>query len=123
MDVTDKQRIEELTKQNLELLQRVEMLSKPFDFENAVVIELEVDDAENNVPEAKVVKLNQYEFVNGHMYHSLISRHFREITDGMAMMTIGNRMATAIEEAVAENKASKNLIDSLDDWNKIVLNK
>lgn len=114
---------EELKKSNAELLQRIEFLQKPFDFESSLVIDLEVDDKENNVPKAKVVRLNNYEFINGFMYHSLISRHFSEISESIQLRMIANRMATAIEEEVSKNTASKNMIDSLSDWNNIILNK
>lgn len=115
--------IERLKKENAELLQRIEFLQKPFDFEESIVIDLEVEDKENNVPRAKVVRLNNYEFINGFMYHSLISRHFSEISESMQLRMIANRMAVSIEESVAEEKASKNMIDSLADWNNIILNK
>jgi hypothetical protein len=114
---------EELKKSIAELLQRVEFLQKPFDFENSVVIELEVEDVENNIPSAKVARINGYEFINGFMYHSLISRHFGEISESMKLKMIANRMAVSIEEEIAKETASKNMIDSLADWNNIVLNK
>jgi hypothetical protein len=114
---------EELKKSIAELLQRVEFLQKPFDFEESIVIELKVDDNEDNVPKAKVVRLNDYEFINGFMYHSLISRHFGEISESMKLRMIANRMAVSIEEEVAKETASKNMIDSLADWNNVILNK
>ena len=114
---------EELKKSIAELLQRVEFLQKPFDFENSIVIELEVEDVENNIPSAKVARINGYEFINGFMYHSLISRHFGEISESMKLKMIANRMAVSIEEEIAKETASKNMIDSLADWNNIVLNK
>jgi hypothetical protein len=114
---------EELKKSIAELLQRVEFLQKPFDFENSIVIELEVEDIENNIPSAKVARINGYEFINGFMYHSLISRHFGEISESMKLKMIANRMAVSIEEEIAKETASKNMIDSLADWNNIVLNK
>jgi hypothetical protein len=118
-----KKEVEELKKTNAELLQRIEFLQKPFDFEECIVIELETEDKENNVPKAKVVRLNNYEFINGFMYHSLISRHFSEISESIQLRMIANRMAVSIEEEVSKNTASKNMIDSLTDWNNIILNK
>jgi hypothetical protein len=118
-----KKQNEELQKTNAELLQRIEFLQKPFDFEESIVLELEVEDAENNVPKAKVVRLNHYEFINGFMYHSLISRHFSEISESMQLRMIANRMAVSIEEEISKQNASKNMIDSLADWNSIILNK
>lgn len=118
-----KKQNEELQKTNAELLQRIEFLQKPFDFESTVIVELEVEDKENNVPKAKVVRLNNYEFINGFMYHSLISRHFSEISESIQLRMIANRMAVAIEEEVSKQNASKNMIDSLADWNNIILNK
>jgi hypothetical protein len=114
---------EELKKSITELLQRVEFLQKPFDFENSIVVELKVEDVENNIPSAKVARVNGYEFINGFMYHSLISRHFGEISESMKLKMIANRMAVCIEEEIAKETASKNMIDSLADWNNIVLNK
>lgn len=114
---------EELKKNNAELLQRIEFLQKPFDFENSLVIELEVEDAENNIASAKVARVNGYEFINGFMYHSLISRHFNEISESMQLRAVANRMAVAIEEGVSSQTASKNMIDGLADWNNIILNK
>lgn len=118
-----KKQNEELQKTNAELLQRIEFLQKPFDFEESIVVELEVEDKEDNVPKAKVVRLNKYEFINGFMYHSLISRHFSEISESMQLRMIANRMAVSIEEEVSKQTASKNMIDSLADWNNIILNK
>lgn len=118
-----KKQNEELQKTNAELLQRIEFLQKPFDFEESIVLELEVEDAENNVPKAKVARLNNYEFINGFMYHSLISRHFSEISESMQLRMVANRMAISIEEEVSKQTASKNMIDSLADWNNIILNK
>lgn len=127
MEVNDliKKENEELKKNNAELLQCIEFLQKPFDFENALVIEFEVEDVENNIASAKVAKVNGYEFINGFMYHSLISRHFGEISESMKLRMIANRMAVSIEEAIKDNcqSASKNMIDSLTDWNNIILNK
>ena len=114
---------EELKKNNAELLQRIEFLQKPFDFENSLVIELEVEDVENNIASAKVARVNGYEFINGFMYHSLISRHFSEISESMQLKAVANRMAVAIEEGVSSQTASKNMIDGLADWNNIILNK
>ena len=114
---------EELKKNNAELLQRIEFLQKPFDFENSLVIELEVEDVENNIASAKVARVNGYEFINGFMYHSLISRHFNEISESMQLRAVANRMAVAIEEGVSSQTASKNMIDGLADWNNIILNK
>ena len=114
---------EELKKNNAELLQRIEFLQKPFDFENSLVIELEVEDVENNIASAKVARVNGYEFINGFMYHSLISRHFSEISESMQLRAVANRMAVAIEEGVSSQTASKNMIDGLADWNNIILNK
>lgn len=116
---------EQLKNQNAELLQRIEFIQKPFDFEQSIVIELEVDDKENNIPKAKVVKLNNYEFINGFMYHSLISRHFEEISESMQLRMIANRMANSIEEAIKADcpHPPQNMIDSLNDWNNIILNK
>lgn len=114
---------EELKKNNAELLQRIEFLQKPFDFENSLVIELEVEDTQNNIASAKVARVNGYEFINGFMYHSLISRHFGEISESMQLKAVANRMAVAIEEGVSSQTASKNMIDGLADWNNIILNK
>lgn len=125
MDVNEdiKKENEELKKNNAELLQRIEFLQKPFDFENSLVIELEVEDVENNIASAKVARVNGYEFINGFMYHSLISRHFSEISESMQLKAVANRMAVAIEEGVSSQTSSKNMIDGLADWNNIILNK
>lgn len=125
MEVNDliKKENEELKKNNAELLQRIEFLQKPFDFDNSLVIELEVEDVENNIASAKVARVNGYEFINGFMYHSLISRHFGEISESMQLRAVANRMAVAIEEGVSNQTASKNMIDGLADWNNIILNK
>jgi hypothetical protein len=118
-----KKEVEELKRTNAELLQRIDFLQKPFDFEESIVVELEVEDKESNVPKAKIVRLNNYEFINGFMYHSLISRHFSEISESIQLRMIANRMAVSIEEEVSKQTASKNMIDSLADWNNIILNK
>lgn len=118
-----KKQNEELQKINAELNQRIEFLQKPFDFEESIVIELNVKDEENNVPKAKVIRVNNYEFINGFMYHSLISKHFSEISESIQLRMIANRMAVSIEEEVSKQTASKNMIDSLADWNNIILNK
>lgn len=125
MEVNDliKKENEELKKNNAELLQRIEFLQKPFDFDNSLVIELEVEDVENNIASAKVARVNGYEFINGFMYHSLISRHFGEISESMQLRAVANRMAVAIEEGMSNQTASKNMIDGLADWNNIILNK
>ena len=120
-----KKQNEELQKTNAELLQRIEFLQKPFDFDQSIVVELEVEDNDNSVPKAKIVRLNNYEFINGFMYHSLISRHFSEISESMQLRMVANRMANAIEKAVEDNcpPPPQNMIDSLADWNNIILNK
>lgn len=115
--------IEEIKKENEFLKKRLEELERPFNFDNATVIEMEVEDPDDDVKVAKVVKLNNYEFINGSMYQSLISRHFKEIEESIALRAMANRMAESIEEAVENGNASAFMIDSLKNWNNIILNK
>lgn len=115
--------LEKLKQENADLRQRIEIYEAPFNFDNATVIELEVDDKENDVPSAKVVRLNQNEFINGGLYHSLISRHFKEVEESIILRTIANRMAEAIEEAIENGQSSRKMLDSVGQWNKIVLEK
>lgn len=115
--------IEKLKQENAELRQRIEIYEAPFNFENATVIELEVDDVNNDVPSAKVIRLNHNEFINGGLYHSLISRHFKEVEESIVLRMIANRMADAIEDAIENGQSTKKMLDSVGQWNKIILDK
>lgn len=115
--------LERLKQENAELRQRIEAYESPFNFENATVIELEVDDNNNDVPSAKVVRLNQNEFINGGLYQSLITRHFKEVEEGIVLRMVANRMADAIEDAIENGHSTRKMLDSVGQWNKIVLDK
>lgn len=111
--------VEELKKENERLANRVKMLEAPFDFENATVIDVEIENMIEDVFSSRIARINSCEFVNGGLYMSLVSKHFKEIEEGIYMRMVANRMAECIEEAKAGNNASKNMLDSLNEWNKM----
>lgn len=111
--------IENLKKENESLANRVKMLEAPFDFENASVIEIEIENIAEDVYSSRLARINNCEFVNGGLYMSLVSKHFKEVEENIYTRMLANRMAECIEEAKANGNASKNMLDSLNEWNKM----
>lgn len=113
--------IEELRKEN-EHLKELLKINQPLNLEDGIVIDLTIEDTEEDVRRAKLAKINNCEFVNAVLYSSLISKHFEELTNNLAVRMLANNMAESIDEAKAHGVASKKMLDSLEDWNKIVGN-
>lgn len=116
--------LERLKAENAELRQRISAHESPFDFENAITIGITVEDeSSKDVRSAKILVVNDCEFVSAGIYQQLISKYFKEVEEGLVARSIASRMASSIEDAVSANSASNNMIDSLSDWNRIVVNK
>lgn len=116
--------IENLKRENEHLVNRIKMLEAPFDFENPTVIDIEIDNIVEDVFSSRIARINNCEFVNGGLYMALVSKHFKDIEESLYTKMVANRMAECIEEAKASNNASKNMLDSLNEWNKMTgLNK
>lgn len=118
--------LEKLKVENEELKSRLAAHEAPFDFGNGSSISIDVSDegVENiDIESIKVARVNNFEFINGGLYHSLITRHFREVEESITLRTVANRMAEAIEHANSEGKASEKMLDSLSAWNMIILQK
>jgi hypothetical protein len=112
--------IESLKAENQRLLNRIKMLEAPFDLENASIISINIEDPIEDVYSVRVARINDCEFINAGMYMSLISKHFNEVQEGIVLRMVGNRMASSIDEASRQGVASKNMIDSLNEWNNMI---
>jgi hypothetical protein len=112
--------IESLKAENQRLLNRIKMLEAPFDLENASIISINIEDSTEDIYSVRVARINDCEFINGGMYMSLISKHFNEVQEGIVLRMVGNRMASSIDEASRQGVASKNMIDSLNEWNNMI---
>jgi hypothetical protein len=112
--------IDSLKAENQRLSNRIKILENPFDLENATIISLDVENVAEDINSVRVARINDCEFINGGMYMSLISKHFNEVQEGILMRMIANRMALSIDEAKASGTATKNMIDSLNEWNKML---
>ncbi len=112
--------IESLKAENHRLLNRIKMLEAPFDLENASIISINIEDSTEDIYSVRVARINDCEFINGGMYMSLISKHFNEVQEGIVLRMVGNRMASSIDEASRQGVASKNMIDSLNEWNNMI---
>ena len=112
--------VEELKKENERLANRVKMLEQPFNIENELIVSIDVGDEIEDVGSVRVIRVNDNEFVNGGLYMSLISKHFNEIQESIVTKMIANRMANAIEEAKNNGTATKNMLDSLKEWNNML---
>lgn len=112
--------IDSLKAENQRLVNRIKILENPFNLENATIINLDVEDVAEDINSVRVARINDCEFINGGMYMSLISKHFNEVQEGILMRMIANRMASSIDEAKASGTATKNMIDSLNEWNKMM---
>jgi hypothetical protein len=112
--------VEELKKDNERLANRVKMLEQPFNIENELIVSIDVGNEIEDVGSVRVIRVNDSEFVNGGLYMSLISKHFNEIHESIVTKMIANRMSNAIEEAKNNGTATKNMLDSLKEWNNML---
>lgn len=112
--------IEELKAENERLQNRVKMLEAPFELESASIVNVDIEGLSEDIMSVRVARINGCEFINGGLYMSLVSRHFKEVHDGIVMRMVANRMAEGIEIAKHDGVATKNMIDSLNEWNNIM---
>ena len=115
--------IDYLKNENKRLAGRIKMLESPLELENDTIANISIEDLVDDVYALRIARINECEFVNGGMYMSLISKHFKEVQEGILMHMIGSRMASSIKEAQESGTATKSMIESLKDWNDTVLDK
>ena len=112
--------LDELKAENERLRNRVKMLEAPFELENASIVSVDIEGLVEDIVSVRVARINGCEFINGGLYMSLISRHFKEVHDGIVTKMVANRIAESIETAKVEGVATKNMIDSLTEWNNVM---
>lgn len=111
--------IESLKLENQRLEKRIRDLENPFDLESATMININVDDLTDDINSVRVATINNCEFISGGLYMALVSRHFNEVHNSILTRMLANRMALSIDEAKANGTATKNMIDSVNEWNKM----
>ena len=112
--------LDELKSENERLHNRVKMLESPFELENASILNVDVEGLAEDIMSVRVARINGCEFINGGLYMSLVSKHFKEVHESIVMRMVANRMAEGIENANNQGVATKNMIDSLNEWNNVM---
>jgi hypothetical protein len=112
--------IDDLKAENERLHNRVKMLEAPFELENASIVSVDIEGLVEDIMSVRIARINGCEFINGGLYMSLISKHFKEVHDSIVTRMIANRMAESIEIAKAEGVATANMIDGLTEWNNMM---